>query len=146
MVSKEMINRPKLCFRVIRPRIIFIITRKIIFRCPFVHLSFSFIFLWFSSFFIPFSVFLVCSCSFLFFCGVSSTFFGTLIFQICLPASDILIAYSSRGDFSSPLPPSVGGDPWLGCRKKFTRLKWETIDNFYISGGMMKDGHFSFQT
>ena len=97
MVSKERINRPKLCFKVIKPRIIFIITRKIIFRCPFVHFSFfSFIFLWFSIFLlVPFSTFLFCSCSFLFFCGVSSTFFGTLTFQTCLPASGIWLKSNS---------------------------------------------------
>ena len=90
-VPKERINRPKLCFRVIRPRII---TWKIIFRCLFIHLSFSFILLWFSisfgSFFIIFVLPLLTS---IFLRGELNVFWNSIFSHLPFSIRH-LIAYS----------------------------------------------------
>ena len=83
---KKKLSWSKLCFWVIRPRIIFHRVRdQFYFGLPFL-----FLFIFFS--YLPSSI-------------------------------KHLITYSSRGDFSSPLPPNVEGDPWSGYRKEFIRLK-----------------------
>ena len=131
MVSKKRINRPKLCFTMIRLRIIFIITRKIIFRYPFIHLSFfsffnfSFllvpfslslylslfiIFLWFSiflSFFFHFFVF----AHFPIFHGVKRNTFWNSNFSHLPSSIRHLIAYSLLENIFFAFIPSVGGDP-----------------------------------
>ena len=85
-ISKEKISRPKLCFRVIGPRII---SWKIIFHCPFIHLYFFSIIFYSSFFLVPLFNIFVLFLLILFFNGVSSTSLGTLISQLCLPTSGI---------------------------------------------------------
>ena len=100
MVSKERINKSKLYFRVIKLRIIFHLVKDHLLR-PFIHL-FSFHFHHFFDSLFPFLV------------PFSTFCFDFAHFYFSNLPSNIrhLTAYSSRGDFSSPLPPNVGGDPW----------------------------------
>ena len=133
MVSKERIDRPKLCFRVIRPRIIFIIEGS------FFSLSFrSFLFLFHHFFFdspfflVHFLTILFCSCSFLFSNGMSSTslelHFFTFAFQH--QAFDRL---SSRKDFSLPLPPMWRVVLDQDIEGNLSGSKGVTMDNFFLS-------------
>ena len=86
----------------------------------FLWVSFQFIFL-LHFFWIPFPAFSLCFCLLIFLEGVSLT---ELHFFSYLPSSiRHLIAYSSRGDFFSPLPLNMEGDPWSGYKRKFIRFK-----------------------
>ena len=77
------------------------------------------------------------------FSGVSSTplelHFFTFAFQH--QAFDRL---SLREDFSLPLPPVLRVILGRDIEGNLSGLKRVTMDNFHISDGMMKDGHFSF--
>ena len=132
MVSKEKINKLKLCFRIIRPRIIFIIALKIIFRGPCIHLFF------FSPFFSIFSWFLfhhLCFAlaHFYFFYGVSSMSFGTL-FSSHLPSSiRHLIAYSPLEKSFFAFALQCRGWSLVELLKEIIRLKGETIRWFSTS-------------
>ena len=132
-VPKERISRPKMCFRVIKPKIIFHRVRDQFcfgslslflfifisthFFCLF-SIHFSSTFFWF-----PFHHFRFAFASHISRRGELNNFWNS-IFLIVLPFSiRHLIAHSSIGGFSSPLPPNVEGDPWLGYRKEFIMLK-----------------------
>ena len=130
-----MISRPKLCFWVITLRIVFHRVRDqfcfglpslflfiFISTCFFFWVSFQFIFL-LHFFCVPFPAISLCFCLLIFLEGVSLTTFGTPFFLTLSFDIKHLIAYSSRGDFSSLLPPNVEGDPWSGYRRKFIKLK-----------------------
>ena len=129
MVSKEMIDRLKLCFKVIRPRIIFRCVRdQFYFGLPSLFLFVSTYFSFYFIFLLHFSFgFLFYHCCFAFahlysFSGVSSTplefHFFTFAFQ-----HQTFDRLSLREDFSPPLPSSVEGDHWSGYRRKFIKLK-----------------------
>ena len=133
MVSKERISRPKLCFWVIKPRIIFV-RDQFCFGLPslflFIFIStrfflFGFLFnsFFFYIFWVLFPSFSLCFCLLIFLEGVSLTTFGTPFFSYLPSSIRHLIVHSSRGGFSSPLPSNVEGDPWLGYKKEFIRLK-----------------------
>ena len=131
MISKERINRPKLCFRVIRPRIIFsshtgpillwssVLTSLHFHFDPFfLWVSFHFTFLFHFSL-VPFSTF----CFAFVYLYIFQHLLGLHFPHICLPASDIWSFMILRENFSLSLPPSMEGDPWSGFRKKFIKFK-----------------------
>ena len=89
---------------------------------------------------------LLCFCLLTFLERVSLTTFGTSFFSYLPSNIRHLIAHSSRGGFSSPLPPNVKGDPWSGYRKKFIKLKRGDYGYIFFSERIMKDGHFSSHT
>ena len=132
MVSKERVDRSKLCFRVIRPMIIFIIIWRIIFVVPsFISSSFFHHFLFDSPFLLVpfFNIFVLFLLIFIFLRGELNISWNSNFPN--LPSSiRHLTAYSSRGDFSSPLPPSVGGDPWSGYWRKLSGSKGKLSNNF----------------
>ena len=128
MVSKEKIDRPKLCFKVIRPRII---TWRIIFRCPFVHLFFDYSFLFDSLFFFWF----LFQC----FCFVLAHFifqwreldiFWNSNFSYLPSNIRHLIIYNPLKNIFFRLCPQCGGDPWSGYWKKLSSSKGRLSDNF----------------
>ena len=143
MVSKKRINWPKLCFRVIRPRIIF--HERLLLLSFHSSLSFPLI-LYFSFFwFFLFSIFLFYFFSFLFFLhGVNSTLLE-LHFSLRLSTSDIWIIHYLREIFLV-FALQCGGWSLVRVKKEIIRLKGRLMDNFYINEGVMKDGHFSSQT
>ena len=137
-----MINRPKLYFRVIWPKII---SRRIIPLSFHSSLFLFIIFLWFLISLSSFSFLCFCSYSLLFLYGVSSTSFETL-FSSYLPSSiRHLIAYSplEKSFFAFVFAPSVGGDPWSGYWKKNYQAQKGWLWIIFFSERMMKDGHFS---
>ena len=77
---------------------------------------------------------------------MSSTSFRTPI-PSYLPSTirHLNIHNSQRISFFS-FAPSVGVILDRDIEGNLSGSKWVTMDNFHISDGMMKDGHFSFQT
>ena len=140
MVSKERINRPKLCFRVLRPRTI---SWKIIFHCPFIHLSF---FSFFSFLLVPFFII------FVFLLLISIFQWGELNISWNSNFSNLpssfrhLITYNPLENIFLPLPPSVGGDPWSGYWKKNYQARKGWLWIIFYKRRMMKDGHLSSRT
>ena len=131
MILKERINKPKLCFKVIRPRNHFspregpiLLWSSFFVSLHFKSTRFFFSFYFPSSFFfwVSFLALLLCFCLLIFFQWYELNTFGTLFFTFAFQhqAFDCL---SLREDFSPPLPLSVEGEPWLGHRRKFIRLK-----------------------
>ena len=152
MVLKERRNRPKLCFKVIRPRIIFHHVKDH-FYCS---LSSLFLFIFtlthffrlfsyhYSSIFLIFCIFFW---TFAFLMSLTS-FPGLKLSALCLLTTCTFMIFHDSLNFTfRHLPFSVEGGPWSGFRKKIVRLKrgdyWII---FCISEGIIKDGHFSSQT
>ena len=119
-----MINWPKLCFRVIRPRIISL-RRITSFILPFISLSFHF--LWFSIFF--FSIFLFYFFSFLFFLWSELNTFLELHFSH-LPFHIRHLNHSWFERIFSRICPQCGGEPWSGWRRKLSGSKGRLSNNF----------------
>ena len=140
------INRPKLCFRVILIKDHFmkdhfsLSFHSSLFRLIFLIFHFS----WFLFHFLCFAL-----AHLYFFGGMSSTSFGTL-FSSHLPSSiRHLITYSplEKSFFAFAFCPPVQG-VILGrvIKGNYQAQRGDYRIIFYISEGMMKDGHFSFQT
>ena len=149
MVSKERINRPKLCFRVIRSRIIFHHVKDHFYSGPFSLFLFIFTLTHFALGLFRFT-FLLFFCIFLNICiSCKSKFlFRTQAFHSTPFENRHLHDLSWFSEFHFlTLAPSLEGDPWSGFRKKIIRLKkrdyWII---FCISEGIIKDDHFSSQT
>ena len=128
MVSKEKINRPKMCFKVILTKDQFmneLFSLSFYSSLFFIH-SYLILYFSFGSFSSVFVLFLLI----LFFNGVSSTSLGTFNFSDLPSSIRHSHAYNPLEKYILPLPPSVRGNPWSGYLKEIIRLKGETIDNF----------------
>ena len=120
------------------------------------HFSLSFhssliLFIFFNSPFllVPFSLSLFYFCSLLFFfCGMSSMSFGTLFSSHLSSSIRHLIAYSllEKSFFALAFAPSVGVILGRVIEGNYQAQRGDYRIIFYISEGMVKDGHFSFQT
>ena len=130
MVSKEKINRPKLYFKVIRPRIIFITWRIIFFI-----LLFIFFFLFFSlilhfSWFL-FQHFCFALAHFYFFqWSEPNTFWNSIYLHDCPSSSGIWSFIILEEYLSLPLLPSMEGDSWSGYWRKLSSSKGRLSNNF----------------
>ena len=143
MVLKERMNRPKLCFRAIRPRIIFHHVKDHFYFGPPSLFLFIFtlthLFLWVSFHFTFFFLFFRVLLHFVFLWTlaffVSPNFFlGLKLFAACLLTTGVFMIFRDPWNFTfRHLSSSVEGAPWSGFRKKIIRLKRGDYGYFSIS-------------